>query len=166
MSGPQIVVGTFQSSMPSKVVAKLWHSDQYLKSKDSFHKKGGALFGSLLILAAFSSIVAITNKDLTFLLFSAWLITGLRVAAINGGWDATWLGASLRNDLYLLILRSTVAGYGFFTVAIFQTLFLKNDTDLFEQYSNRKLKSTYNLCSFGPLSLGDANKALSEPSND
>ncbi len=44
--------------------------------------------------------------------------------------------------------------------------FLKNDTDSFEQYSNRKLKSTYNLCSFGPLSLGDANKALSEPSND
>lgn len=128
-SRPQIVVGTFQSSMPSKVVAKLWHSDQYLKSKDSFHKKGGALFGSLLILTAFSAIVAITNKDLTFLLFSAWLITGLRVAAINGGWDATWLGASLRNDLYLLILRSTVAGYGFFTVAIFQTLFLKNSTD-------------------------------------
>ena len=102
----------------------LWQEDDYSKSALEFERRGGALFGSLLILATFSAIVAFLNRDMTFLLFCGWIVTALRVAAINAGWDKYWLGIDIPLDTYRTFLRVSIAAYGFFTVALFRLLLI------------------------------------------
>jgi hypothetical protein len=53
-----------------------------------FERTGGLLVGALLMVAFFSIVVAIFNRDPIFFLYAAWLLTTLRVAAYNGDWDA------------------------------------------------------------------------------
>ena len=89
----------------------------------SFERLGGALLASFLVLAAFSGIVAILNRDTTYLLFAGWLITSLRVAAINGGWDLNWIGVILSPTDNLLFIRATLAAHGMFSLALFYSLF-------------------------------------------
>jgi diguanylate cyclase (GGDEF)-like protein len=119
-----VLVGEIQSVFPWKPKTFLWSRDSYEDSTFSFERQGGALVGSLLILAVFSGIVAILNRDFTFLLFSGWVIASIRIAAINGGWDKTWMGIELDDSSYLLVLRVTMAAYGFLTIAIFRSLFI------------------------------------------
>ena len=119
------VIASLRSYMPSPPKVLLWKPDEYAASERSFERTGGAVFGCILILAAFSAIIALLNRDLTFLLFSGWLVTSLRVAAINAGWDRHWLQLDLDNETYLALLRLSIAAYGFFTVALFRELLLK-----------------------------------------
>lgn len=119
------VVGEVRSYMPGHPRAHLWDLDEYTSSERSFERRGGAIFGSLLILAAFSVIVALINRDWTFLLFAGWLVTSLRVAAVNAGWDRYWLQLDLDNGTYLALLRVSIAAYGWFTVALFRGLLIK-----------------------------------------
>jgi hypothetical protein len=116
----EILFGEFIAAMPGKPKVFAWATVDYERSKSTFERMGGALFGSLLILATFSVIVALLNRDLTFLLFSGWLLTSLRVAAVNGGWDNNWLNLPLQDSVYLALLRASMAAYGFFTVALFR----------------------------------------------
>jgi diguanylate cyclase (GGDEF)-like protein len=118
------VIATLRSYMPDPPKALLWTVDEYATSERAFERQGGAVFGAILILAAFSAIVALLNRELTFLLFSGWLITSLRVAAINAGWDRHWIQLELDNDAYLALLRISIAAYGFFTVSLFRELLL------------------------------------------
>jgi diguanylate cyclase (GGDEF)-like protein len=89
----------------------------------------------LLILAAFSAIVALLNREPTFLLFSAWLVLSLRIAAVNGGWDKYWLKQEFDNELYLTLLRATIAAYAYFTVSLYRSLLAKRgDSVLVRRY--------------------------------
>lgn len=119
------VVGEVRSYMPGHPKALLWEPSDYEASERTFERRGGAIFGSLLVLAAFSAIVAIINRDITFLLFAGWLVTSLRVAAINAGWDKYWVQIELDNALYLSILRVSIAAYGLFTVALFRGFLIR-----------------------------------------
>ncbi|MCX7230854.1 MAG: EAL domain-containing protein [Burkholderiales bacterium] len=123
------VVAALRSYMPVPPKALLWTPDDYAASERAFERQGGAVFGGILILAAFSTIVALLNRDLTFLLFSGWLLTSLRVAAINAGWDRHWIQLELDNDAYLALLRISIAAYGFFTVVLFRELLLKRSSN-------------------------------------
>jgi len=121
------IIGELHQHQAGIPKAYLWAPDEYAASELVFERYGGAVFGSLLILAAFSAIVAFLNRDITFLLFSGWLITSLRVAAVNAGWDKYWIGLDVNTDVYLGILRVSIAAYGFFTVALFRSLLTRKE---------------------------------------
>jgi diguanylate cyclase (GGDEF)-like protein len=140
------VIVSLQSNMLIPPKALLWKPDEYAASERSFERQGGAVFGGILILAAFSTIVAALNRDLTFLLFSGWLVASLRVAAINAGWDIHWIQLELDNEVYLALLRISIAAYGFFTVALFRELLLK-------QSSNRLVRKYFALAQHSFLGL-------------
>ena len=57
----------------------------------------------LMVLAAFVLITAIILRSGTYVLFAAWLVVNLRMAALSGGWDAQWLGRSVPQDWLLLV---------------------------------------------------------------
>ena len=118
------IIGEFRHYLKDDPPTYLWNAEEYLASELAFERQGGALFGSLLILSAFSAIVAFLNRDITFLLFAGWLVTALRVAAVNAGWDKYWVGLQIPLDTYHSLLRVSIAAYGFFTVALFRQLLL------------------------------------------
>jgi diguanylate cyclase (GGDEF)-like protein len=119
---PVAVIGEIRSYMPGRPKASLWPEGQFNASAETYERQGGALFGSLMILAAFSVLVAALVRDSTFLVFGAWLVLSLRISAINGGWDKHWLGINLDNQIYLAILRATIAAYAYFTVFLYRSL--------------------------------------------
>src|SRR5690606_10062039 len=103
------IVGSVDAPIRWMPKVFLWDAVNFEHSVASFERLGGALLASFLVLAAFSGIVAILNRDTTYLLFAGWLITSLRVAAINGGWDLNWLGIHLAPLDNLIFIRATLA---------------------------------------------------------
>lgn len=100
----------------------VWDETTYLKSERLFERGGGALIGSFLMLAMFGALVGTLNRDWSFFLFSGWLITSLRVAAINDGWDFSWLGLDVNSAAYLVFLRVSLAAHALLTVSLFRSL--------------------------------------------
>ena len=49
------------------------------------------------------------NTTATFLFFSIWLVTTLRLVAINGGWDPVWLSLPISGEAASVVLRTTLA---------------------------------------------------------
>jgi len=92
-------------------------------SQFRFERLGGLLLGSMLMLAAFSILIAAFNSDLVFLLFGAWLLTSLRVAAQNGGWDLAWLGLILDLDAQRAVLRLSLIAHFILSLGLFEALF-------------------------------------------
>lgn len=123
---PFFIVGSIDAPIRWMPKVFLWNAVDFSDSVASFERLGGALLASFLVLAAFSGIVAILNRDTTYLLFSGWLLTSLRVAAINGGWDLAWIGIDLSPDDNLFFIRATLAAHGLFSLALFYSLF-KNE---------------------------------------
>jgi len=103
----------------------IWQESTYKESERLFERGGGALLGSFLMLAIFSAIVGLVNRDWSFFLFAGWMITSLRVASINDGWDLAWLGIQLENDALLVFLRLTLAAHALLTVGLFRSLLKK-----------------------------------------
>ena len=88
-----------------------------------FERNGGFLLGSMLMLSMFSLLVALFNRDAVFFLFGGWLLTGLRVAAQNGGWDAAWLGLTLDTETQRSVLRVSLLAYFVLSLGLFEALF-------------------------------------------
>src|SRR5690606_35503183 len=86
---------------------------------------GGLLFGGMLGLAVFGAIVSILNRDKTFFLLSALLVTSLRVAGFNYGWDLKWIGWSVEPSQVPIIKNGTLLLHLFLTAALFEELFSK-----------------------------------------
>jgi diguanylate cyclase (GGDEF)-like protein len=103
----------------------IWQESKYEESEHLFERGGGALLGAFLMLAFFSVFVGLVNRDWSFFLFAGWLITSLRVASINDGWDLIWLGIQPNNDSLLVFLRLTLAAHALLTVALFRSLLEK-----------------------------------------
>ena len=62
------------------------------------------LVGGIIVLALFVFITALINRNTTYILFSAWLVVNLRMAALSAGWDQQWLGRTIPYDLSLIPL--------------------------------------------------------------
>jgi len=90
-----------------------------------FERTGGLLVGSLLMVSFFSLVVAVFNRDRTFFLYAAWLLTSLRIAAYNGDWDPYWLGIPLSGEPLQLFLRLTYIAHSLISLALFDALFGK-----------------------------------------
>ncbi len=121
--GRTLVVGEYHSLFIGNPSTNLWSEKEFRNQERQFERLGGALLGAILILAAFSALIAILNRDGTFLLFTGWLLCNYRIATVNGGWDVYWFGLSVQPDTYLLFLRVTLAAYGLFIFGLYQSIF-------------------------------------------
>ena len=122
-SSPWRIVGQIQSSAPVKPKLFLWLQDQFEESNLQSSRFGGALFGTFLGLAGFSLMIAVLNRSLIYLLFAGWLVTSLRVAAVNGGWTLPWLGLQIDPTTNASIMVVTMAAHGVLTQMLFLMMF-------------------------------------------
>ncbi len=100
----------------------------------SSERLGGLLFGGMLGLAAFGAIVSLLNRDKTFFLLAALLVTSLRIAGFNFGWDLKWIGWTLDATFVPIAKNLTLLLHLVLTLALFQELFgrrLQTDRALF-----------------------------------
>ncbi|MDM7457048.1 MAG: EAL domain-containing protein [Tepidimonas sp.] len=88
-----------------------------------FHRDAGWLDGGLLLMALFTLVVGILNRERTYLIFAAWLVINQRMAALSGGWDYQWLGHLVPADWLTPMRQMTLALYSTATVVLFRFLF-------------------------------------------
>ena len=88
-----------------------------------FHRDAGWLDGGLLLLALFTLVAGILNRERIYLIFAAWLVINQRMAALSGGWDYQWLGHLVPADWLTPLRQLTVALYSTVTVVLFRFLF-------------------------------------------
>ena len=119
---PAYIIGEIVSATPNGIEARTWPYDSYLQEKSAFDKLGGALFGGIIALAVFSALLAIVNKESVFFLFSGLLLTSLRIAAINAGWDKFWLNLAIPDEIYAAVLRLSICAFGLFNLALFHKI--------------------------------------------
>jgi diguanylate cyclase (GGDEF)-like protein/PAS domain S-box-containing protein len=91
-----------------------------------FDRSGGVLFGSLLMIAAFSLLIALLARDFTFFVFGAWVVSSLRFASYSAGWDLGWLGHQYAEDYPVLVRNLPLAAYAVFTVTLFWAIFRRD----------------------------------------
>lgn len=89
----------------------------------AFHRDAGLLDGGLMMLALFVFITALINRNSTYVLFAAWLVVNLRMAALSAGWDLQWLGYTIPYEALLQGRLVTLTLYYVLTLSLFTTLF-------------------------------------------
>jgi diguanylate cyclase (GGDEF)-like protein len=110
-------------SGPARISALQWEAAELRVSTDRFHRNAGLLDGGLLLLAAFVLVAAAINRDATYLLFAAWLVASLRLAAISVGSDMQWFERSVPPAWLPTLRQVTIAAYILLTYALFSRLF-------------------------------------------
>src|SRR5450759_2773462 len=76
---------------PARISVVQWPEAQFELSARKFHRDSGLLDGGLIVLSLFVLLTAILNREWIYVLFAAWLIANLRLAAVSAGWDTQWL---------------------------------------------------------------------------
>ena len=117
------IVCRIASVGPARVTVLQWSDPDLQSTVQQFHNYAGLLDGGLLILAMFVFITALINRNTTYVLFSAWLVVNLRMAALSAGWDFQWLGRSIPADWLQTMRLATVAVYYTTTITLFKTFF-------------------------------------------
>jgi diguanylate cyclase (GGDEF)-like protein len=92
-------------------------------SSDQWNRNAGLLEGGMLTLAAFVLVVAIINRNLTYFIFSLWLVFNYRLAAISAGWDFTWFSYSIPGSVLFQIRHASSAILYLLTVLLLTELF-------------------------------------------
>jgi diguanylate cyclase (GGDEF)-like protein len=108
---------------PGRITVVQWPLSAFDISVQKFHRNSGLLEGGLIVLAVFVMVTAIINREWIYVLFAAWLITNLRLAALSAGWDTQWLERSIPPEFILLIRKLSIAAYYLLTYTLFSTLF-------------------------------------------
>lgn len=85
------LVCRMQFEGPAKIKLLAWGAEDFERSVWDFHRASGLLEGGFLVLALFVFIVAIVNREWTYVIFAGWLVANLRLAALSSGWDTLWL---------------------------------------------------------------------------
>ncbi len=113
--------GTFAG--PARITALQWPEAALENSNRQFHRNAGLLEGGLIILSLFVLVTAVINRQWLYVLFAAWLIASLRLAAISAGWDTQWFDHSVPQDWILPMRKLTIAAYYALTYTLFSQLF-------------------------------------------
>ncbi len=121
-AGSLVIAGQASNRSIGRLRAYVWSASDYEVSERKFERIGGVLFGSLVMLLAFSVVVSHLNKDKSFLLFAAWLACSLRISAVNAGYDASWIGIDPSLPGVPVLLQLLMAGQVLFGVTLFDTL--------------------------------------------
>ncbi len=111
---------------PGRITAVQWPEYQFELSAQRFHRDSGLLDGGLIVLSLFVLLTAIINREWIYVLFAAWLITNLRLAALSAGWDTQWLERSIPPEFVLLTRKLSITAYYLLTYTLFSTLFREN----------------------------------------
>ncbi len=107
---------------PARISAERWLAAELGTSNQQFHRNAGLLEGGLIVLSAFVLLTAIVNREWMYVLFAAWLMAGLRLAAISAGWDTQWLEHTVPQAWVLPMKKLTIAAYYVLTVMLFVRL--------------------------------------------
>ncbi|MBU3738704.1 MAG: EAL domain-containing protein [Rhodoferax sp.] len=108
---------------PARLSAMVWDRNELNAAAQDFHRKSGLLDGGILVLAVFVLITALVNREPLYLLFAAWLVVNLRMAALSSGWDTQWLGYVVPYDWLVQGRLVTITLYYILTLTLFTTLF-------------------------------------------
>jgi len=108
---------------PGRINVIQWPESQFELSNQRFHRESGLLDGGLIVLSLFVLLTAVINREWIYVLFAAWLMANLRLAAISAGWDTQWLERTIPADWLLLSRKLTAATYYFLTLTLFKKLF-------------------------------------------
>ena len=108
---------------PGRLSVVQWPAAEFEASLLQFHRDSGLLDGGLIVLSLFVLLTAIINREWIYVLFAAWLIANLRLAAISAGWDIQWLERSIPPDWTLVTRKLTVVADYVLTYSLFTTLF-------------------------------------------
>jgi signal transduction histidine kinase len=108
---------------PAHLSAILWPEEQFQLSELKFHRNSGLLDGGLLVLSLFVLMTAIISREWLYVLFAAWLVANLRLAALSGGWDTQWLEHSIPPDWLIPMRKLTTALCYVLTIVLFVRLF-------------------------------------------
>jgi len=71
---------------PARISLVQWPAQQLESSNRKFHRDSGLLEGGIIVLALFVLLTALFNREWIYIVFAAWLIANLRLAAISAGW--------------------------------------------------------------------------------
>ncbi len=108
---------------PAYISAILWPQAPFQVSELKFHRNSGLLDGGLIVLSLFVLMTAIISREWLHVLFAAWLIANLRMAALSAGWDTQWLEGSIPADWIIPIRKLTMSAYYALTFMLFSRLF-------------------------------------------
>ncbi|TSE19218.1 Cyclic di-GMP phosphodiesterase PdeB [Tepidimonas alkaliphilus] len=120
---PADVVCQARFSGPARLVVQAGSADAIEALQRRFDRHAGWLDGGLLMLALFTLVAGLINRDRNDLIFAAWLIINQRMAALSAGWDYQWLGFLWPPESLPLVRKLTLALYGTATVVLFRSLF-------------------------------------------
>ena len=108
---------------PARLTAFAWPAAELRIAAQEYHRNAGLLDGGLLVLAIFMLVTAAINRNSMYVMFAAWLIVNLRVAALSVGWDVQWLGMTVPHAWIAYGRSLTLAVYYVLTITLFRTLF-------------------------------------------
>jgi len=113
--------GTFAG--PARISVVRWSASELDPSIQKFHRESGLLDGGLIVLTLFVLLTAIINREWIYVLFAAWLVANLRMAALSAGWDTQWFARTVPLDWMLPMRKATIAAYYVLTITLFGRLF-------------------------------------------
>jgi diguanylate cyclase (GGDEF)-like protein len=115
-----------EASGPARLSVDLRKAAELDVAAQYFDRSGGVLFGSLLMIAAFSILISALSQDFIFFLFGAWVVSSLRLASYSTGWDLVWLGFPDAEGFPVLVRNIPLAAYAVFTVTLFWAIFRRD----------------------------------------
>ena len=125
--GPQktdnAVVCQAAYSGPARISIAQWSAPQLAVSLQQFHRNAGLLDGGVIVLSLFVLITAIINREWMYVMFAAWLVANLRVAALSMGWDTQWLEREVPPEWMVSMRKLSMATYYVLTYTLFTRLF-------------------------------------------
>lgn len=110
-------------SGPARMIVVQRPVVQLEQTTRAFDRMSGLLDGGLVVLGMFVLITGLINRESTYVLFAAWLLANLRMAALSSGWDVQWLGYTIPQEWLPKARSITLAMYYTLTAALFRTLF-------------------------------------------
>jgi len=133
INSPKTVLCRVRSTGPARITAVEWPDSVLRASVQQFHRNSGLLEGGLIVLSAFSLLIALITREWLYALFSAWLIASLRLGAISAGWDLQWMERAIPADWILPGRKLTIAAYYLLTYMLFSRLF-RDDLKQVDKY--------------------------------
>ncbi len=108
---------------PARLTVQRWDAIGLETAQRKFERNSGLIDGSVGILAAFALMVAFVYRDGLIVLFAAWLLANMRMAALSAGWDAHLLEQSIPADWLGTVRALTIAAFYTLTTAVFMRMF-------------------------------------------
>ncbi|MDH4192030.1 MAG: diguanylate cyclase, partial [Betaproteobacteria bacterium] len=123
LDSPTRILCASTSSGPARISVAQWRASEIRVSAGQFHRNSGLLEGGLVVLSAFALLTAIVTREKLYMLFAAWLLASLRLAAISAGWDTQWFEWRIPPEWIFETRKLSIALYVVLTYALFQRLF-------------------------------------------